>query len=119
MIPLIQTEVCTNKKWLEEKGLSDIVAISESTPGPIAINAATFVGYHTNGFIGACAATIGVVLPSLLIISIISFILDELYYHGNYTYPDSVPENRCRICHYWLWIVWLDMVIAEEKGSGP
>ncbi|MBR5682120.1 MAG: chromate transporter [Ruminococcus sp.] len=77
MIPLIQREVCTNKKWLDEKEISDIVAISESTPGPIAINAATFVGYRTNGFIGACFATLGVVLPSFIIISIISFILNE------------------------------------------
>ena len=77
MIPLIQREVCTNKKWMDEKEISDIVTISESTPGPIAINAATFVGYRTNGFIGACAATIGVVLPSFLIISLISFIMNE------------------------------------------
>ena len=70
MIPLIQKEVCENKKWLNEKEISDIVAISESTPGSIAINAATFVGYRTSGFLGACMATIGVVLPSFLIISL-------------------------------------------------
>ena len=45
MIPLIQREVCTNKKWMEEKDILEIVAIAESTPGPISINAATFVGY--------------------------------------------------------------------------
>lgn len=77
MIPLIQKEVCENKKWLNEKEISDIVAISESTPGPIAINAATFVGYKTSGFLGACMATIGVVLPSFLIISLISLILTQ------------------------------------------
>ena len=58
MIPLIQREVCTNKKWMEEKDILEIVAIAESTPGPIAINAATFVGYRTAGFIGACLATL-------------------------------------------------------------
>lgn len=77
MIPLIQKEVCENKKWLNEKDISDIVAISESTPGPIAINAATFVGYKTAGFFGACMATLGVVLPSFLIISLISLILTQ------------------------------------------
>ncbi len=77
MIPLIQREVCENKKWLKEQEISDIVAISESTPGPIAINAATFVGYRVGGFIGACIATLGVVLPSFLIISAISLILTE------------------------------------------
>ena len=53
------------------------MAISESTPGPIAINAATFVGYKTSGFLGACMATLGVVLPSFLIISLISLILTQ------------------------------------------
>ena len=77
MIPLIQKEVCENKKWLNEKDITDIVAISESTPGPIAINAATFVGYKTSGFLGACMATLGVVLPSFLIISLISLILTQ------------------------------------------
>ena len=77
MIPLIQKEVCENKKWLNEKEISDIVAISESTPGPIAINAATFVGYKASGFLGACMATLGVVLPSFLIISLISLVLTQ------------------------------------------
>ena len=77
MIPLIQREVCENQKWLKEQEISDIVAISESTPGPIAINAATFVGYRVGGFVGACIATLGVVLPSFLIISAISLILTE------------------------------------------
>lgn len=75
MIPLIQREVCTNKKWMDEKDILEIVAIAESTPGPVAINAATFVGYRTAGFIGACLATLGVVLPSFLIISLISLVL--------------------------------------------
>ena len=57
--------------WFTSAQLSDLVAVSESTPGPIAINAATFVGYRTNGFSGACIATLGVVLPSFLIISLI------------------------------------------------
>ncbi len=77
MIPLIQKEVCENKKWLNEKDISDIVTISESTPGSIAINAATFVGFKTAGFVGACMATLGVVLPSFLIISLISLILTQ------------------------------------------
>ena len=77
MIPLIQKEVCENKKWLSEKDISDIVVISESTPGPIAINTATFIGYRRAGFWGACMATLGVVLPSFLIISLISLMLTE------------------------------------------
>ncbi len=52
MIPLIQREVCENKKWMKEQDILDIVAIAESTPGPIAINAATFVGSRTGGAVG-------------------------------------------------------------------
>ena len=77
MIPLIQREVCTNKKWLTDQEISDIVTIAESTPGPVAINAATFVGFRVIGFPGACIATFAVVLPSFLIISLLSMILHE------------------------------------------
>ena len=77
MIPLIQKEVCETKKWLTDEDILDIIAIAESTPGPIAINAATFVGYRTCGFLGAAAATFGIVLPSFLIITIIAAVLNE------------------------------------------
>ncbi len=77
MIPLIQKEVCENKKWLTDEDILEIVAIAESTPGPIAINSATFVGYRTAGVLGAMCATLGVVLPSFVIITIISMVLRE------------------------------------------
>lgn len=77
MIPLIQKEVCEKRKWLSDEDILDIIAIAESTPGPIAINAATFVGYRTAGLFGSTAATIGIVLPSFLIITVISAILNE------------------------------------------
>lgn len=72
MIPLIQREIVENEKWLTEKDISDVIAIAETTPGPIAINAATFVGYKTNGVKGALAATVGVVLPSFFIILLVA-----------------------------------------------
>lgn len=77
MIPLIQKEVVENKKWITDDDILDIIAIAESTPGPIAINTATFVGYKTAGFWGAVCATLGVVLPSFIIISVISFVLEQ------------------------------------------
>lgn len=77
MIPLIQKEVVEEKKWMTDEDILEIVAIAESTPGPIAINAATFVGYKTAGFVGALLSTVGVVLPSFFIIAAISFILKE------------------------------------------
>ena len=77
MIPLIQKEIVEQKKWMTDEEILEIVAISESTPGPIAINAATFVGWRVAGFFGALAATVGVVLPSFVIISVLSFVLKE------------------------------------------
>ncbi len=77
MIPLIQRETVEKKKWISDSDILDIVAIAESTPGPIAINSATFVGYRVAGFIGAFAATLGVVLPSFVIIYLISLVLNR------------------------------------------
>ena len=74
MIALIQSEVAS-KGWLTQQQLVDFVAIAESTPGPIAINAATFVGYKVCGFFGAMCATLGVVLPSFVVISLIASVL--------------------------------------------
>ena len=77
MIPLIQREIAENKKWITDEEILEIIAIAESTPGPIAINTATFVGFRVAGFFGAMFATLGVVLPSFFIISIISMVLDR------------------------------------------
>ncbi len=75
MIPLIQREAVEEKKWITDDDILEIVAIAESTPGPIAINSATFVGYKVAGVLGSAAATLGVVLPSFVIILAISYLL--------------------------------------------
>ena len=77
MIPLIQRETVDKRKWVTEDDILEIIAIAESTPGPIAINSATFVGYRTCGVLGSAAATLGVVLPSFVIIFAISFVLRQ------------------------------------------
>ena len=77
MIPLIQRETVENHKWVTEDDILEIIAIAESTPGPIAINSATFVGYRTCGVMGSAVATLGVVLPSFVIIFAISFVLRQ------------------------------------------
>ena len=77
MIPLIQREVTERRRWLETQDILDIVAIAESTPGPIAVNSATFVGYRVCGVFGAFCATLGVVLPSFLVIYAVSFVLRQ------------------------------------------
>ncbi len=77
MIPLIQRETVEKHKWISDDDILEIIAIAESTPGPIAINSATFVGYKVSGFWGSFCATFGVVLPSYIIISIISLLLQQ------------------------------------------
>lgn len=77
MIPLIQKEVVDNHKWVTADDILEVIAIAESTPGPIAINAATFVGYKFGGFFGAFMATLGVVTPSFCIIVLLSSVISR------------------------------------------
>lgn len=75
MIPLIQREVVEKHGWATEDDILEIIAIAESTPGPIAINSATFIGSRVAGALGSACATFGVVLPSYIIITLIAFVL--------------------------------------------
>lgn len=77
MIPLIQKEAVEKRHWVTDEDILDIIAIAESTPGPIAINSATFVGYKAAGVLGSVCATLGVVLPSFTIILLLSFVLQQ------------------------------------------
>ncbi len=76
MLALLESELVEKKGWLEKDEFLDMVAIAESTPGPIAINCATYVGYKRGGVIGSACSTLGVVLPSFIIIYTISLFLD-------------------------------------------
>ena len=77
MIPLIQNEAVEQRHWVTDDDILEVVAIAESTPGPIAINSATFVGYKAAGVLGSVCATLGVVLPSFVIILALSFVLRQ------------------------------------------
>jgi len=77
MIPLIQDTVLYHN-WLSEQELLNFIAISESTPGPIAINISTFIGYSQGGILGSIFATIGVILPALIIIITISIFIKNI-----------------------------------------
>ncbi len=79
MIPLIQKETVEQHKWVTDDDILEIIAIAESTPGPIAVNSATFVGYRTAGVLGSVCATLGVVLPSFVIILALSFVLQQFH----------------------------------------
>ena len=77
MIVLIENTCVERKQWISHDEMMNITVIAESTPGPIAINCATYVGYKQKGFVGALAATIGMILPSFCIIFAISEFLDH------------------------------------------
>ena len=76
MIALLENEFVEKKKWLEKDEFLDVTAIAESTPGPIAINAATYIGYKYAGIIGSMIATLGICIPSFVIIYAISLFFD-------------------------------------------
>ena len=76
MLPLIQIEV-VNKGWLANEAVVNFIAVSESTPGPFAINMATYVGSEMGGILGAACATLGVVMPSFIIILIVAKCYDR------------------------------------------
>ncbi|NLM76976.1 MAG: chromate transporter [Ruminococcaceae bacterium] len=80
MIPLIQSEI-TQHGWLTAAQFADILAIAEMTPGPIAVNSATYVGYKTAGIIGSLCATAGVTMPSLLLVLLVAGIFRKYQNH--------------------------------------
>ena len=77
MIAQIKEWIVNKEGWLTDDELTEMIAIAEATPGPIAINMATYVGYKKRRILGSAAATLGVVLPSFIIIFIISLFLED------------------------------------------
>ena len=77
MISLLEVEFVERKKWIEHDEFMDVVVIAESTPGPIAINSATYIGYKVAGVGGSVLSTLGVCLPSFVIIYLISLFFDR------------------------------------------
>ncbi len=89
MLALLEEELIVKKKWITSQDMLDIVVIAESTPGVIAVNTATSVGYRVRGIVGALIATLGVVLPSFVIIYALSFAMqafqDNRWYKAAFT----------------------------------
>ena len=82
MLPILERELAEKRKWTTHLDLMDYYAVSQVTPGIIAVNVATFLGYKRLGILGGIVTTFGVVLPSLVIISIIAFSLDSVAHIG-------------------------------------
>ena len=77
MLPFIQKEIVEKNNWISSTEFTDIIGISQMTPGPVAINSATFVGYKISGVIGSIVATLGVITTSFILVVIINRILDK------------------------------------------
>ena len=77
MIAVVEDTCVGQKKWITHEEMMELIVLAESTPGPIAINCATYVGYKEKGVMGAIAATVGMVVPSLVIIYAISMFLNK------------------------------------------
>ena len=77
MLPIIEKEVVDNKKWANYEELLDYYAVSQATPGIIMINVATFIGYKEKGVLGAIVSTLGVITPSLIIITLIASLIEN------------------------------------------
>lgn len=78
MIPLIQREVIEKNRWISDKDFLDMLVLAQSTPGPIAVNTAVFVGYKTRGVVGAIVTTLGTVLPSFIVILLMALFFAEV-----------------------------------------
>ena len=113
MIANIRDIVLENKKWLTEDELIQVITIAESTPGPIAINLATDVGYHKRGVLGSACATLGVVLPSFIIIYLISFVLD--FFMENRYVAGAFEGIKCAVAFLIIRAGWGMMKKLEKK----
>lgn len=77
MLPVIEREIVSNKKWASYDELLDYYAVSQATPGIIMVNVATFIGYKEKGILGGIISTLGVITPSLLIITLIATLIEN------------------------------------------
>ena len=113
MIANIRDLVLEKKKWLTEDELVQVITIAESTPGPIAINLATYVGYNKRGVLGSACATFGVVLPSFVIIYLISFVLD--FFMENPYVAGAFDGIKCAVAFLIIRAGWGMLKKLEKK----
>ncbi len=110
MLPMLERELVDNRKWVSEEELMDYFAIGQCTPGVIAVNTGTFVGYKIKGIMGGIAATLGVIAPSILIITIISAFI------SNFAELEIVEYafNGIRVC---VCVLIFNAVIKISKSA--
>ncbi|MBP3618426.1 MAG: chromate transporter [Lachnospiraceae bacterium] len=116
MIAQIKETVVEQKRWLDEEELMQIITVAESTPGPIAINMATYVGYKKKGLAGSAMATLGVVLPSLVILYVISLFLDAFLQNRYVAY--AFTGIKCGVA-FLILRAGIDLLKKLEKRVVP
>lgn len=116
MIANIREVVVEKKHWLDEDELMQVITVAESTPGPIAINLATYVGYKKKGFTGSLLATTGVVLPSVVIIYLISLFLEPFMSNPYVAY--AFVGIQCGVA-FLILKAGMDMLKKLEKKAFP
>lgn len=139
MLSLIHSEVVVRNQWLTNGEFSDIVAISQMTPGPIAINSATYIGYEVAGVLGSVVATVSVCLPALTIMMLITrFFLrlrDNRYVRGVVMGMRPVvvgmiasaalllifphAEDGRSFIDGWSWVIFVGVMVASVKKVNP
>lgn len=119
-LPLIQEEIVTNHQWLTQQEFTDLITISQMTPGPIAINSATFVGNQIAGIPGSLVATLGSIVPSIIIVTILASVymkyrnLDSLQYVLKTLRPAVVAMIATAGMSILLTSFWGDQVIGID-----
>ncbi|MBR0336664.1 MAG: chromate transporter [Alistipes sp.] len=139
MLSLIQNEIVEQRGWITVSQFADIVAVSQMTPGPIAINSATYIGYTIGGFWGSVVATVAVCLPALTVmLALTKFFLklkDNRYVHGVITgmrpvvvgmiaaaallliFPEQSADSS--FIDHWSWILFAATLYASYKKVNP
>ena len=116
MIPILRYEVVVRNRWISEEEFLDLVAIAESTPGPVAVNAATYVGYKVGGVVGSLVATVAVVAPAFAVILFIAIALQRFY--ENYIVRSVLNGIRGAVVGL-LAVALLTVVKGVYKGLQP
>ncbi len=114
MLPMLKYELVEKKKWIQEEDLIDCYAIGQCTPGIIAINTATYVGYKRRGVLGGIFSTLGMVLPSLVIITAVALFLEQ--FMDNKWLGHALMGVRAVVCALMLNTV---MTLVKKSFLGP
>lgn len=110
MLPMLKFELVEKKHWVEEEDLLDYYAVGQCTPGIIAVNVATFVGYKKKGALGAIFSTLGMISPSLIIVSILAMFLKQ--FMSNQTVAHAIGGIKIVVC-----ALMLNTVVTMAKKT--